>query len=112
MSNAATPISILISGAVIAAAVYLAPAREAYPPVASPKTEKAKVGDESEAKSVNVDKSWQLPGPFIIERNDSSESRRATSEDLRKLIDEWEQIWFLDSPPSERAPFRTHGGII
>jgi hypothetical protein len=34
-----------------------------------------------------------------------------TSEDLRMIIDEWERIWFLDSP-SHLTPLRTHGGII
>ncbi len=34
-----------------------------------------------------------------------------TSEDLRMIVDEWERIWFLDSP-SHLTPLRTHGGII
>jgi len=34
-----------------------------------------------------------------------------TSEDLRRIIDEWERFWFLDSP-SHLTPLRTHGGII
>lgn len=34
-----------------------------------------------------------------------------TSEDLRMIVDEWERIWFLDSP-SHMTPLRTHGGII
>ena len=34
-----------------------------------------------------------------------------TAEDLRKINDEWERIWFLDQP-SHLTPFRTHGGII
>jgi hypothetical protein len=34
-----------------------------------------------------------------------------TSDDLRKITEEWERIWFLDQP-SHLTPFRTHGGII
>ncbi len=34
-----------------------------------------------------------------------------TSEDLRSIVDEWERIWFLDSP-SHMTPIRTHGGIF
>ncbi len=34
-----------------------------------------------------------------------------TSDDLRKITEEWERIWFLDQP-SHLTPHRTHGGII
>lgn len=34
-----------------------------------------------------------------------------TSEDLRKILDEWERIWFLDQP-GHTSPVRTHGGVI
>jgi len=34
-----------------------------------------------------------------------------TSDDLRKITEEWERIWFLDQP-SHLTPIRTHGGII
>ena len=34
-----------------------------------------------------------------------------TSESLRQVLDEWEQIWFLDQPDHMTA-WRTHGGII
>lgn len=34
-----------------------------------------------------------------------------TSEDLALMLDEWERIWFLDSP-SHMKPFPTHGGVI
>ena len=34
-----------------------------------------------------------------------------TADDLRKITDEWERIWFLDQP-SHLTPFRTNGGII
>jgi len=34
-----------------------------------------------------------------------------TSEDMRQILDEWERIWFLDSP-SHMTPYRTHGGVL
>lgn len=34
-----------------------------------------------------------------------------TSEDLRSFLDEWERIWFLDSP-SHMKPYRTNGLVI
>jgi len=34
-----------------------------------------------------------------------------TSESLRRLLEEWERIWFLDQP-DHATPMRTHGGII
>jgi len=34
-----------------------------------------------------------------------------TSENLRRILDEWERIWFLDQP-DHMSPYRTHGGII
>jgi hypothetical protein len=37
--------------------------------------------------------------------------RKTSSEDLRKLLDEWERFWHLDQP-RHMKPFRTHGGIL
>ncbi len=34
-----------------------------------------------------------------------------TSENERKILDEWERIWFRDMP-SHMTPHRVHGGII
>ena len=34
-----------------------------------------------------------------------------TSESLRRLLEEWERIWFLEQP-NHAPPMRTHGGII
>lgn len=34
-----------------------------------------------------------------------------TSENLRRILDEWERLWFLDQP-DHMAPYRTHGGLI
>lgn len=34
-----------------------------------------------------------------------------TSEDLRAFLDEWERIWFLDSP-SHLRPYRTSGLVL
>lgn len=34
-----------------------------------------------------------------------------TSEDLRTFLDEWERIWFLDSP-SHMKPYRTSGLVL
>lgn len=34
-----------------------------------------------------------------------------TSENLRKILDEWDRIWFLDQP-DHLGPYRTHGGLI
>ncbi len=34
-----------------------------------------------------------------------------TSEDLRQFRQEWERLWFLDSP-SHLSPVRVHGGVI
>ncbi|MEQ8846270.1 hypothetical protein [Botrimarina sp.] len=34
-----------------------------------------------------------------------------TSEDLRTLLDEWERVWFLDSP-SHMKPYRTSGLVL
>ncbi|MEO1498279.1 MAG: hypothetical protein AAFV43_14135 [Planctomycetota bacterium] len=34
-----------------------------------------------------------------------------TSEDLRAFLDEWERIWFLDSP-SHLKPYRTSGLVL
>jgi len=34
-----------------------------------------------------------------------------TSENQRRVLEEWQRIWFLDQP-SHLAPYRTHGGII
>jgi len=34
-----------------------------------------------------------------------------TSENLRLIQDEWERLWFLDSP-DHCTPYRTHGGLI
>lgn len=34
-----------------------------------------------------------------------------TSEDLRSFLDEWERIWFLDSP-SHMKPYRTSGLVF
>lgn len=34
-----------------------------------------------------------------------------TSEDLRTFLDEWERIWFLDTP-SHMKPYRTSGLVF
>jgi hypothetical protein len=34
-----------------------------------------------------------------------------TSENLRRILDEWERLWMLDQP-DHMAPYRTHGGLI
>lgn len=34
-----------------------------------------------------------------------------TSEDLRTFLDEWERVWFLDSP-SHMKPYRTSGLVL
>ncbi len=34
-----------------------------------------------------------------------------TSEGLRRILDEWDRIWFLDQS-DHLGPYRTHGGLI
>ncbi len=34
-----------------------------------------------------------------------------TSENLRKILDDWERTWLLDQP-DHTSPYRTHGGLI
>ena len=34
-----------------------------------------------------------------------------TSENMSAILDEWERIWFLDTP-DHMTPYRTHGGVI
>ncbi len=46
--------------------------------------------------------------PVSTRRSDSMQFDRA---EMKRLIDEWERIWFLDQP-DHVAPRRTHGGIL